>query len=270
MSDKTREFLDLLENRHDLVRANSVMDHYDSIRDVEDKDSAEENILKNALKTDPLGEAEKEIGAGYNDPDPLLGDAVTALGMKKMWENQAVKDEILKKRKDTLFRNTKDYYLAVIEENGFEKVLEIPFVSHDKQETYFVYWHPDGLLLSFDTFNEDGINGGKIKYNWTANDWEKMPWGILSSHAPFKTCQNNGEEIEYISGDHDAREALIYNMDQLREHGTFLSPWKEQGFLWLLHHGDTKDEVFDYQAITEERIKMLPQHVQDAIKGEED
>ena len=30
----------------------------------------------------------------------------------------------------------------------------------------------------------------------------------------------------------------------------FLKKWKEQPFLWLLHHGDTKDEKYDYNAVS--------------------
>lgn len=70
------------------------------------------------------------------------------------------------------------------------------------------------------------------------------------------------------SGDHDCREALKFNINRLAENGTFLKKWKEQPFLWLLHYGDTNNKDYDYKAINDSRIKMLPEDVQQMIKGE--
>ena len=64
----------------------------------------------------------------------------------------------------------------------------------------------------------------------------------------------------------DCREAVRYYLGKMRENGTFLPVWKEQPFLWLLHYKDTEDK--DYEDITKERIKQLPEYVQEAIKGE--
>lgn len=67
------------------------------------------------------------------------------------------------------------------------------------------------------------------------------------------------------SGNHDCREALRFNISQLKKHGTFIPSWVQAPFLWLLHYRDTKDEEYDYKALNKERIALLPLHVQAAI-----
>ena len=68
-------------------------------------------------------------------------------------------------------------------------------------------------------------------------------------------------------GNHDAREAIKHKINGLAENGVFLKKWKEQPFLWLLHHGDTKDEKYDYNALNAKRISKLPLDIQEIIKG---
>jgi len=71
------------------------------------------------------------------------------------------------------------------------------------------------------------------------------------------------------SGDHDCREALKFNINNLIENGTFIKKWKNQPFLWLLHYMDHKEDGYDHEAITKERISRLPEDVQQIIKGNE-
>jgi hypothetical protein len=271
MNNKATEFIEKLGQDHDLVVAESAMDMYDELRELpeEEREAKKDQILKDELRRDPIADAEKEMGLSYKDPNG--GDAVAWEGMSKMWASSARKTEILKGRRDTLFSSPLDYYQEVIEENGFEKVLEIPFHSWDKDESFFVYWHPDGLLLCFDTFGSDKVNGGKVYYNWETTNRER-DWRITSSYSPVE-CSDEGEDYYFcLAGDHDCREALIHNINQLRENGNFLKIWRKKPFLWFLHHGD-KDEngkVDHYEDVNAERIAMLPQHVQDAIKGTEE
>jgi hypothetical protein len=63
----------------------------------------------------------------------------------------------------------------------------------------------------------------------------------------------------------DCREAIRYYLGKMRETGTFLPVWENRPFLWLLHYMDTKDEGYDYKAITASRIAQLPEHVRNAI-----
>ena len=57
----------------------------------------------------------------------------------------------------------------------------------------------------------------------------------------------------------------MFNLGRLAKHGTFVSPWVERPFLWLLNYMDTKTEGYDYKAINEARIAKLPEHVRTCI-----
>lgn len=156
-------------------------------------------------------------------------------------------------------------YRAIIENYGFEQALEIPFDGRDgEKDTFFVYAHRDGLLLSFDTFwNRKSVNAATVRYNWRPNG-DRSQWrdGMVSSGHLHKT------EDVWI-GDHDAREALLFKLDRLRKHGEFLNPWIERPFLWLLHYMDTKRPGYSHDAINAERIALLPAWVQEMIGNDD-
>jgi hypothetical protein len=84
----------------------------------------------------------------------------------------------------------------------------------------------------------------------------------------FKECDDYFKDKEVInvwSGEHDCREALKFNINRLSDNGTFLKKWKEQPFIYLVHHGDTEIEGYSYGDINGKRISMLPKHIQEAI-----
>jgi len=72
-----------------------------------------------------------------------------------------------------------------------------------------------------------------------------------------------GFDNEVWSGDKDIREGLRNFLDGIAD--GVVSPWKHVPFLWLLSHEDPKVEGYDYKAINEERIAMLPEHVRKDI-----
>jgi len=204
--------------------------------------------LHSLLHLDPLLEAEKLTGKSYKEDDDTQWAGFGIMRAK----SKAVEQE-LSERGDTTFRNQLDRYQEIITGYGFEKVLELDFnAAHDnKPEKFFVYWHPYGLLLHFDTYQTYEVNGGNVQYCWssTAED----AWRYTSSSSPL------GDGL--ILGSHDCREATIFNLENLRTHGEFICPWPKLPFMWLLHHGDIKVEGYDHKSITDERIAMLPEHV---------
>ena len=111
--------------------------------------------------------------------------------------------------------------------------------------------------MCFDTYHTKDVNSGHIYYNWAPNLTDKEWFNYTSSGKLHK------DKDVYI-GSHDAREALRYHITMLREHGTFINPWIERPFLWLLHYADTKGE-YDYEAINKARIDCLPDYVKQAI-----
>lgn len=159
---------------------------------------------------------------------------------------------------DTHFQTTLSEYLRIAKEEGFEIILEVPFVGDHTEEKLFVLFNrKDGILLCFDTYGGNKINGGHFYYNWTSNGNWREAYRFISS----------GILRDLIwSGSHDCRENLRAHLAGLRNHGKFITPWKEQPFLWLLHYVDTKAEGYNYKALNESRINQFPIEVKNAIR----
>lgn len=215
--------------------------------------------LDDVLRFDPLATAEKMTGTSYKEDPVALG-----LGFGLMQGHGAMKRKMLEERDDTTFSNKLDRYMRIAGEEGFREILKVPFTSASsgKQECFYVMYHDaDGILLMFDTYCGDSVNGGKFYYNVKMKPDDKN-WRVRSS-GHF--CQV-GDDWIWV-GDHDCREALRHHIAQLRANGGFIKEWVEQPFLWILHHGDTKVDGYDYKAINAERIAMFPIEVQKAIAG---
>jgi len=220
-----------------------------------------DEILKEILEYDPLGAAERLIGASYKE-----SEATMALGFLGHINHNDRKNAALAKLDDTQFSNTLENYTRIIREEGFEKVLAVPFVGkaysgeNPPAESFQVWFHPDGLLLDFDTYGTDRINSAKFYFNVRLKE-SAARWHLRCSGGCAK------DDVGVLVGDFDAREALRFHIRQLRAAGQLLNPWIEQPFLWLLHYMDTKDQSYDYKTINAERIAMLPEHVRKAIRA---
>jgi len=217
--------------------------------------------LDRLLKFDPLDTAEQMLGR--DNPDALN------LGMAMHINHVQRKREALEALGDTGFTNTLVRYQEIITLMGFELALELPFVAHslnandpDGEERFFIYAHRDGLLLCFDTWCGDQVNSAKVYYNWIPHNTTEY-WGYTSSghFEGYVDRENPG----VWCGDHDAREALRHKIQGLRSAGSLLPKWRRRPWLWLLHYQDTKEPGYDHEAITESRIKMCPEWVQDMI-----
>lgn len=221
-----------------------------------EKHSFQTDELTELLHSDGLAMAEKITGKSYKEDEGTQG-----LGFLFHMDINQRKRELLESRDDTTFSNTLNRYQRIITQYGFREVLHLPFEGNYGPDDFYVYWHDDGLLLSFDTFTwssdkEQTVNGGKVRYNWRPNEGLENRWELTSS----------GHFQDSVwSGDHDCREALIFNLEQLRANGEFINPWVDTPWLWMLHYMDTKIEGYDHKAITAERVAMLPDEVRRAI-----
>lgn len=213
--------------------------------------------IETILNYDPLSIFDDvEGGKTYRDfPELALAASIM---------HNAEKDEMLTAMGDSKFTNKLTDYQRLIESIGFEKVLELPFVGKSfsdepaPNEKYFIYVNREfGILLDFDTYGGDGVNGGKYYYCIRLNEDTS---GRVTSSGGFRDYDSPNR---YWAGDHDCREAIRYKINRLRENGTFLREWpKDNGiFLWFLHYMDTKTDDYDYNAINKERIAMLPEWV---------
>jgi len=209
--------------------------------------------ISDVLKFDPLDVAERITGTSTHDAN----SPAMALGFLLAMKHGARKEEMLAEIGDTRFSNTLSDYVAIVEKAGFEQVLALPFAGNeDVQETMFVFARHDGLLLRFDTYQSDRVNGGAVYYNW-------RPDSIKTMH---RYTSSGGMVSDTVwAGDHDCREAIVHKMKQLQENGACVSPWVKRPFLWLLHYMDAKVEGYDYEAINASRVAMLPEWVREFI-----
>lgn len=219
--------------------------------------------LSELVAVDPLAVAEKVTGTSYKEDE-----SVTALGMLLALAHNNAKNKAYDETDDTKLTNEVSRYERILAEEGFTCIYEEPFngTGYGAQQTartpekLALWWHPaDGLLLAFDTFGgkDHHVNSAKVYYNWKPNEGEKNYWPALSSHDGFRDG--------VYAGDHDAREALRFNLRRLRSLGSFINPWVRRQFLWLLHYMDTKDENYSYEVLNEKRLAKLPDAVLVAI-----
>lgn len=216
------------------------------------------SLSRKAVRFDPLDFAEKLVGG--------KGRESVALGFALHVNHTAATKNLLETADDTHYGMGVAEYRRIIGEEGFQCVLKIPFEGKSwgngapPKETFYVFWQPkDGILLHFDTFMEKDVNSSKFSYNWSPHNAKEI--GHCLSSGGWR------DSPKLWVGDHDGREALRLHIGDLRARGTFVTPWVEQPFLWLLHYMDTKDEGYDYKAINAERIAMLPKKVQRAIRA---
>lgn len=211
--------------------------------------------IASLMKLDPLAYAEDLTGERVDSMNAAFGISIGLMHAKS-----STMKKLLTERGDVWDGMPLSDYIAVLEHNGFEQIYSEPFSGRETQELHLIFGHRDGLLLSLDTYHGDRINGGKVYYAWQRDKTADDAW-ILSGGS-------------YVAdrvwvGDHDIRQALIFNLDRLRAAGTFLTPWPKRPFLWLLHYMDTKVDGYDYAAINRKRLAALPKWVQEMVGSDE-
>lgn len=216
-----------------------------------------DTALNEILSFDPLGNAETLTGKSYKNDESTM-----ALGLVSHLAHTANKRKLLQSLDDTTFSNTLERYTRIITEEGFVCVLSLPFAAEDgTPESFQVWFHPDGLLLRFDTYRTKNVNSATFYFMVQLNDHESRR-GLRCSNSYVDY------DAKILQGDFDAREAVRFSLRTIRAVGTLLNPWPQQQFIWLLHYMDTKKKDYNYEAITAERIAMLPEHVRKAITPE--
>ena len=114
--------------------------------------------IKEALKFDSFNTAEK-IGKGL-----CKGD-IDSIGLSLHIQNTKRINELMDLSGDTKFSEETESYKEKIEKFGFVEVYREPFTSQDKQETYYIHYHPEyGTLIDWDTF-KGSRNGANMHYN---------------------------------------------------------------------------------------------------------
>jgi hypothetical protein len=137
-----------------------------------------------------------------------------------MQGNRAALERELRRRNDSLFCSSLDYYLAVLEVEGFRRVfeMEIPPVQHasyeTKAETLYVFHHSGtGAVLRFDTLH-GWVNGGDVYFNCQPNP------GFNYSRFKFMSGVNMEDGLE--AGSFDCREGIRMKLNCMRANEVLL------------------------------------------------
>ncbi len=214
--------------------------------------------MKRLLSQDPIAIAEKLVGETYRE-----NEAVVGLSLPIMHEIGRQKKDLAILTDDTYFMMKMKDFRSCVKRMGFQEVLEDPL---EEGNFYRIWWNPDGIIISCDSyFGDKDVNGGNCYFFWGPKGdgaFSNEAWDALDkcSHGP-----TNMDSVRHVS--YDVREGLRAKIEELREEGSFLNPWPEVPFLWLLSYMDSKVEGYDYKAITKSRIERLPKEVQDCILG---
>jgi len=225
--------------------------------------------LNDMLNFDPLHEAERITGKSYKEDEGTSG-----IGLLLQIAHSKSKNEILKSQGETTFSMEWGEWQRAIFNMGFIKVYQDTILRpkfDNEEDIRQVWFHEDGLLLKCDSFSGNR-NSATVYYNWkpykeTLQDkccyTSSGHYFLPNTETPYsdeawQDAKDNGEII--WSGDHDAREALLFNMNQLRDHGEFVWPWAERPFLFFSN--ETKD---GYENVTEEIIAKLPEEIRKHI-----
>ena len=223
------------------------------------KETAER--IKDVLSVDPISEFEVRSGKSYktNSESENLEMMFSAMN------HGALKAESLRNHGDVCWGMALDEYIKTVVDYGFEQVLCDVFTSDkwNHEDRYFIFWHPKGLLLSFDTWGGKSVNGGKVHYNWKPETENRHRYTSSGSYCDGIWC-----------GDHDCREGLIANMTAMESAGEFLPVWWHCPRLWLLSYADHETccsgpiHTWTSGEKTAERVSRLPEHVRHAICGQ--
>jgi len=126
-------------------------------------------------------------------------------------------------------------------------------------------------------YNKDFTNHDFTDFSKTFGDEPR--WVLHEDYEVFRKISDewHNKLNDYVKlhdlriiwrGGNDCREAIKYTINGLAANGTFLKKWKEQPFMWLLHHGEKNNKPDNYKEINEMKISKFPLDIQEIIKGE--
>ena len=210
----------------------------------------EKHALK-AMKYDSLAEAEKLVGVGSES---------ISLGMTLLQENMQEREDVLTILNDTHSRMSYAQMADRLSETGFA----LQFCErHDSNlDVFEIWWHADGILLTTESYDIARINMIQAYYNWVPKCSLEEAYRYTSSGG-YDTLQT-GERV-WI-GNYDGREGLFTHLNQLREHGYFLSCWHKAPFLWFVNYSEARQvEGYDYREINKRKLAKLTDRARGAI-----
>lgn len=255
---------------------------------------AASKVYKEIKGFDPVATMDA-LGVISGTPDAdlaILGLAVSTGHYKR---------SVLDAMGDTQLTNLLPRYLEIAQSVGFEIAMKVPFTTassgseEPRAETMYIMAHRKyGIVLVFDTYTTSvdnytpHVNSGQFYYCWVPHERDSShrftsTGGWYSTKEPnwLKNRKHNDAVPSdlFWHGNHDCREALRFNIEQLAKHGNFLPVWPDGigiNNMHLLHRVDWKAVAeSSYTSgmsanITRERYKQLPDRVKAIINHKEE
>jgi len=226
--------------------------------------------IQKSLNTDIIRQVEETAKEfGVTDEKLIQG---TSLAL--FIQHNKDKSNLLHISGDSYHNIKLENYLDILQQEGFQNILEIPFHSNqwNYDDVFYIFWHPQKfILLELDSYNKKSVNGAKFYFNWVPNNlhdsWNYLHSGGFSEfiHGAPTAIKPFQPTKRYVwVGYNDAKEAIRFQLRQLSDNGTFVK-WVEKPFLWLLHYEDVKKDGYDYEQINNQRINLFPQDVKEMI-----
>jgi len=129
------------------------------------------------------------------------------------------RSDLLSERNDTNYRLNFSGTVELLEENGFELCVTIPFVDPDGvHEEQRIYWHPELLtLLTMESYQGESLNSGTMYFCWKPNkpnaSTPERASGTWKGYTTNNPC---------FQGSIDIREGLFYNIQKMKDQGSFV------------------------------------------------
>jgi len=205
-----------------------------------------EDLVQVVFEYDPTQDACLETGRDMSDP------ATAKLALFKIHEDALFKRKLMEERNDTYRSMPYTRYLSIAESLGFKKIYEITLKRNNK-DRFIIMWHSDGLLLRFDTYNQE-INRSVLYFNWQGTEENFHPSGgffggwVADPHI--------------YAGYYHVDVGLRYHVNLLyKKGGRPLIKWVADPGLYLVNWQDSRES----KKITLMRIKKLPEEIQKAV-----
>lgn len=209
-----------------------------------------EKHAERLMGVDPIAVAEKAVGS----------DAAPAVAMGLLQQLNQAKKDVFDVLGDTC-QSTYARTMEILVRHGFQRVFVETFQIYEKPDEFSIWWNPEGILITTESYLGESLNSSTVYYNWAPCLPVVDAWKLVKS-GRFSDKPERG-----WVGDSDGREGMMTHLKRLRENGAFLAQWQEQPFLWLLNYSETKEPGYDYAAINRRKIAQLPAEVQLAILG---
>lgn len=164
------------------------------------------------LHFDPMLGAETLTGKSYKEDEVTRG-----LGFALMQRHASEKEFELGVRGDSYFNISWDGYLQIVEDLGFELLMqeELPgYPDPDTQSEFRIYWR-GGILLACDSYRPEHLNSSSMYFNLEFPSAEAAFSISMSGHLQ-RQLYDGPKRFVWV-GNVDAREGIRHTLGQIED-----------------------------------------------------